>query len=145
MLILPLRSMRRHKCKIVRSSLLLKSSEDIEVHVTWLEGLGASYRIKGYFILDTKKNQKFEFAAVAFGGNYGGHNVNVQIDDAARRSLIDSNNMSDEQVEDLMSEVQRKMLNNEMVVEYDKLKAETDGQDPFENLSRDSGNANNAL
>lgn len=114
----------------------MKPAEDIEVHVTWLEGLGASYRIKGYFILDPAKNQaKFEFDAVAFGGNYGGHNVNVQIDDVVKQKLIESNKLTYEQVEDLISEVQRKMLNNEMIVEYDKLKPETDGQDPFANMS----------
>lgn len=136
MLILRLRCMRMHKCKIQRFSPILKSAEDIEVHVTWLEGLGASYRIKGYFILNPEKTRKqFEFVAVAFGGNYGGHNVNVQIDDNVKKSLIDSNNMSEKQVEDLISEVQRRMLNNEMIVEYDKLKPETDGQDPFANMS----------
>ncbi len=116
----------------------LKTSENIEVHVNWLEGLGASYRIKGYFILNPEKIQSsFELDAVAFGGNYGGHNVNVQIDEPTKKRLMESNNLTDEQVEELISEVQRKMLNNEMIVEYDKLKPETDGQDPFANMTPD--------
>jgi hypothetical protein len=126
-----------HKFKIWGSKMPLKSPDDIEVHVTWLEGLGASYRIKGYFIVAPETNQsKVEFDAVAFGGNYGGHNVNVQIDDAAKKLLMQSSNLTDEQVEELISEVQRKMLNNEMIVEYEKLKPET-GQDPFENMAPD--------
>ena len=130
--------MGTHKFKIMASSKLVLPAEDIEVHVTSLEGLGASYRIKGYFILNPEKNQtKFEFEAVAFGGNYGGHNVNVQLDNTVKKSLKDSNNMTDQEVEDLISEVQRKMLNNEMIVEYDKLKPETNGQDPFANMSPD--------
>ena len=114
----------------------LKSSEDVEVHVTWLEGLGTSYRIKGYFIVNPERNQsKFEFDAVAFGGNYGGHNVNVQINESTKTRLMESNNLTDEQVEDLISEVQRKMLNNEMIVEYEKLKPETGDQDLSGNMA----------
>lgn len=112
--------------------------DSIEVHVTWLEGVGASYRIKGFFLVNPEEsNSRVEFDAVAFGGNYGGHNVNVQITDAEKSKLKESNSLTDEQVEDLISEVQRKMLNNEMIVEYDKLKPETDGQDPFANMAPD--------
>jgi hypothetical protein len=104
-----------------------------EVHVTWLEGLGASYRIKGYFIVRTHSEGELrvEFDAVAFGGNYGGHNINVQISESMKNELIRAKNCTLEQVEELISEVQRKMLNNEMIVEYDKLKPETDNQDPL--------------
>lgn len=108
------------------------------MHVTWLEGLGASYRIKGYFVLGSENTQpEFEFEAVAFGGNYGGHNVNVQISEATKRRLMESNSLNDEQVEDLITEVQRKMLGNEMIVEYEKLKPAADSQDQFGNMAPD--------
>lgn len=113
----------------------MSSYDAVEVHVTWLEGIGASYRIKGYFILDAStSSSRFEFDGVAFGGNYGGHNVNVQIGEATKKELMESRNLNENQIEDLISEVQRKMLNNEMVVEYDKLKPEKEVQDPFTNL-----------
>jgi transcription initiation factor IIF auxiliary subunit len=107
-----------------------------EVHVIWLEGLGASYRIKGYFVFlaDNQEEHKIEFDAVAFGGNYGGHNINVQISEASRNELMRTNSSTSEEVEELISEVQRKMLNNEMIVEFDKLKPENDGKDPLGNL-----------
>jgi hypothetical protein len=104
-----------------------------EVHVTFLEGLGAAYRIRGYFIVikGGAGDMKIDFTAVAFGGNYGGHNVNVQISEPAMSELMLAKSSTADEVEDLISEVQRRMLNNEMIVEYDKLKPESDGQDPF--------------
>ncbi len=108
-----------------------------EVHVTWLEGLGAAYRIQGYFTVKSadKNELKIDFSAVAFGGNYGGHNVNVQVSEPMIGELMRVKQCTASEVEDLISEVQRKMLNNEMVVEYDKLKPESDGRDPFGNVS----------
>ena len=77
---------------------------------------------------------KIEFNAVAFGGNYGGHNVNVQISEQMIAELMKTKKCSAEQVEELISEVQRRMLNNEMIVEYDKLKPATDDSDPLGNI-----------
>ncbi|MHB1869156.1 MAG: hypothetical protein ACYCPP_09465 [Nitrososphaerales archaeon] len=111
--------------------------EDLgEVHVTWLEGLGASYRIQGFFVvkLSEAEDLKVEFNAVAFGGNYGGHNVNVKISEPMIAELMKTKKCSAEQVEELLSEVQRRMLNNEMIVEYDKLKPATDDSDPLGNI-----------
>ncbi len=101
--------------------------------MTWLEGLGAAYRIQGFFIVSLldATEMKVEFNAFAFGGNYGGHNVNVQISEEMRNELIKTKSCTAEEVEELISEVQRRMLNNEMIVEYDKLKPESDSQDPF--------------
>ena len=78
---------------------------------------------------------KVDFTAVAFGGNYGGHNVNVQISESMTNELIRSKRCTADEVEELISEVQRRMLNNEMIVEYDKLKPESDSQDPFGNIN----------
>lgn len=105
-------------------------SEDLEqVHVTWLEGLGSSYRMRGFFTLKTAADVlKIDFTGVAFGGNYGGHNVNVQISDAARNEIMDAKECSLSDIDDLVSEVQRRLLNNEMVVEFDKIKPDQ-GQD----------------
>ena len=99
-------------------------SADLEqVFVTSLEGLGSSYRMKGYFILRSSEgSSKINFTGVAFGGNYGGHNVSVQISGAARKKIIATKSCSPSDVEDLLTEVQRKLLNNEMVVEFDKIK-----------------------
>jgi hypothetical protein len=107
-----------------------------EVHLTWLEGLGASYRVQGYFTLkaSSEKNLEVEFTAIAFGGNYGGHNINVQISESARDELFKNKTCNNEDVEELISEVQRRMLNNEMIVEYDKLKPSDDASDPLGNL-----------
>jgi hypothetical protein len=118
----------------IQSSRFLTIVEDLEeVHVTWLEGLGASYRIKGYFTLKSGSEGKLsvEFDAVAFGGNYGGHNINVQLSEAATEDLKERRNWSRPEIEELISEVQRRMLNNEMIVEYEKLKPETTDEDPL--------------
>ncbi|MDA4130653.1 MAG: hypothetical protein OK457_07770 [Thaumarchaeota archaeon] len=98
-----------------------------EVHITWLEGLGSSYRMKGFFTLKDpqKGEQKFNFEGVAFGGNYGGHNVNVSLSEEEKRALLDEKKSTEEELEELLSEVQRRMLNNEMIVEYENIKPET--------------------
>ena len=77
---------------------------------------------------------RVEFEGVAFGGNYGGHNINVQISEEIKKELIQSKNCSESDVEALISEVQRKMLNNEMIVEYDKLKPETSADETLGNM-----------
>ncbi|MGH2639224.1 MAG: hypothetical protein ACRDF4_08110 [Rhabdochlamydiaceae bacterium] len=106
-----------------------------EVHVTSLEGLSASYRMKGFFtIRSSSEVLKVEYSGVAFGGNYGGHNVNVEITEEARESIMETKHCSAEEIEELITEVQRRMLNNELIVEYDKLKPETETQDLLRNV-----------
>ena len=104
-----------------------------QVHLTWLEGLGASYRMKGYFLVNSAsgREMRVEFEGVAFGGNYGGHNLNVQISEEMKKDLVKSKNCSESDVDALISEVQRKMLNNEIIVEFEKLKPETSADEPF--------------
>ncbi len=99
-----------------------------QVYITSLEGLGSSYRMRGYFTLDLKSqgSLKISFDGVAFGGNYGGHNVNVSISEEERRTIITKTGVAnDQEIDDLISEVQRRLLNNEMVVEYDSIKPES--------------------
>ena len=103
-----------------------------QVYVNWLQGLGSSYRMKGYFVLQRPKGQslKIAFEGVAFGGNYGGHNVSVNISEEDVHLIKSRDNPSEQQIEDLITEVQRRLLNNEMIVEYDSIKPEehdTDG------------------
>jgi hypothetical protein len=101
--------------------------QDIEeVHLTALEGLGSSYRMKGFFTLKDSEGGvlKINFEGVAFGGNYGGHNVNVNISPEDRESLIRLRKSTDAELEDMLSEVQRKLLNNELIVEYENIKPE---------------------
>ena len=97
-----------------------------EVHLTALEGLGSSYRMKGFFTLkDSQRGEiKIPFEGVAFGGNYGGHNVNVNISSEDREILIKEKISTEKDIEELLSEVQRKLLNNEMIVEYENIKPE---------------------
>jgi hypothetical protein len=97
-----------------------------EVHITALEGLGSSYRMKGFFILKnpTRGELKIPFEGVAFGGNYGGHNVNVNISPEDRDALMRDQKSTAAEMEELLSEVQRKLLNNEMIVEYENIKPE---------------------
>jgi hypothetical protein len=97
-----------------------------EVHLTALEGLGSSYRMKGFFTLKdpSREEIKISFEGVAFGGNYGGHNVNVNISPEDRERLIREKKCADAELEELLSEVQRKLLNNEMIVEYENIKPE---------------------
>jgi hypothetical protein len=103
-----------------------------EVYINWLEGLGSSYRMKGYFVLKHPEGQslKITFEGVAFGGNYGGHNVSVNISDDDVKMIKSRDNPTEQQIEDLITEVQRRLLNNEMIVEYESIKQEehnTDG------------------
>ena len=100
-----------------------------QVCLTSLEGLGASYRMKGYFTLRSEAGAllNISFEGVAFGGNYGGHNVNVNLTDeekaVIKRQLATT---GDEEFDELLSEVQRRLLNNEMNIEYDGIKPRTD-------------------
>jgi hypothetical protein len=106
-------------------------TDDLEqVYLTSLEGLGSSYRMKGYFTLksNSERNTKIFFEGVAFGGNYGGHNVSVSITEEEKQALLKTeNNTSEVQIEDLLTEVQRRLLNNEMIVEYGSIKPEEPG------------------
>jgi hypothetical protein len=97
-----------------------------EVSVTSLKGLGASYRIAGTVKIKSTPEDviKINYSGVAFGGHYGGHNVNVEISSAARKKIIASLSCSDQDVENILAEVQRRLLNGEMKVEYGKLKPE---------------------
>ena len=79
--------------------------------------------MKGYFSLKSNSSQRISFEGVAFGGNYGGHNVNVNLTEEGKESLV-KDNPSESEIEDLLSEVQRRLLNNEMIVEYDSIKPE---------------------
>jgi len=128
------RRVRIHKTSIdplkefgngVESAMLDKFLED--VHVTSLEGLGSSYRLKGYFILKPNNHPplKINFDGVAFGGNYGGHNVSLNISSEDKDSITRNVGGTDQQqIEDLISEIQRRLLNNEMIVDYDAIKPE---------------------
>jgi hypothetical protein len=106
-------------------------SDDLEqVYLTSLEGLGSSYRMKGYFTLrsNSEENLKISFEGVAFGGNYGGHNVSVSISEEEKGVLRKrENDPGEAQIEELLTEVQRRLLNNEMIVEYDSIKPEEPG------------------
>ena len=112
--------------------------EDLEqVYITSLEGLGSSYRMKGYFTMKLNHAEplKILFDGVAFGGNYGGHNVSVSISEDEKQLLLKKdNNVSDEQLEELLTEIQRRLLNNEMIVVYDSIKPER--QEGFDNFSK---------
>ncbi|MHB8565973.1 MAG: hypothetical protein ACYC7D_02965 [Nitrososphaerales archaeon] len=105
-----------------------------EVHVISLAGLGASYRMIGYFSLETMEGKivKINFKGLAFGGHYGGHNVNVQISPKAKKNIIAARSCSALEVDSILAEVQRRMLNGEMIVEYDKIKPEN--PEPLGNL-----------
>ncbi len=60
-----------------------------EVHVQSLTGLGASYRMSGFFSLRSDgKLVKVNFKGVAFGGHYGGHNVSVEISPRAKQKIM---------------------------------------------------------
>jgi hypothetical protein len=102
--------------------------EDLEqVYLNSLEGLGSSYRMKGYFVLKRKDSAplKIPFEGVAFGGNYGGHNVSVSLAEDEKKLLGSEANVT--QIDDLLTEIQRRLLNNEMIVEYDQIKPEEHG------------------
>jgi hypothetical protein len=105
-----------------------------EVHVYSLQGLGASYRMKGYFKLAFgEKKMRVNFKGIAFGGHYGGHNVNVEISKAAKKRIAIAGQLKDDELENLLSEVQRRLLNGEMIVEYEKIKPEA--VDPLGNIT----------
>jgi hypothetical protein len=102
--------------------------DDLEqVYLTSLEGLGSSYRMRGYFILKSasRGTTKVAFEGVAFGGNYGGHNVNVSLAEEEKRTLAAV--ASETQIEEILTEIQRRLLNNEMIVEYGSIKLEEPG------------------
>jgi len=106
--------------------------EDLgQVYVNWLEGLGSSYRMKGYFVLQKPEGQslKIAFEGVAFGGNYGGHNVSVSIADEELKLIKTRDNPTEQDIDNLITEVQRRLLNNEMIVEYDSIKPEVHDND----------------
>lgn len=89
--------------------------------------------MKGYFLLRRPEGQsmKVAFEGVAFGGNYGGHNVSVNISEEDVRLIKRTENPTEQQIEDLITEVQRRLLNNEMVVEYESIKPEEHNTDGF--------------
>jgi hypothetical protein len=99
-----------------------------EVHLVALEGLGSSYRMKGFFTIHWKGVElKVNYEGVAFGGNYGGHNVSVNINDPEKKMLREKFATRDTELEELLSEVQRRLLNNEMIVEYESIKPQEQG------------------
>jgi hypothetical protein len=105
-----------------------------EIHILALEGLGSSYRMKGFFQVDLNGTKsKINFKGVAFGGHYGGHNVNIEISSVAKKNLAKFFK-GNQEIEDLLSEVQRRILNGEMIVEFDRLK-EGPNVDPFGNIA----------
>ncbi len=110
-----------------------------EIHIQDLEGLGASYRVQGYFELKLNSEQglrKFPFTGVAFGGHYGGHNINIELSPEDTKTIqADSDFHTQAELDTLLSEVQRRILNGDMVVEFDKLKQEAPNVDPFGNIS----------
>ncbi len=90
--------------------------------------------MKGFFRLNVKGSPKrVNFKGVAFGGHYGGHNVSVEISAKAMKSLQEVFK-NKEQIEDLLSEVQRRILSGEMIVAFEKLK-QGPNVDPFGNIS----------
>ncbi len=105
-----------------------------EIHVTFLAGLGASYRMSGYFLLSSLEGKvvKVNFKGLAFGGHYGGHNVNIEVSRRARKNITIARSCKDSDVDEILSEVQRRMLNGEMIVEYDRIKPES--PEPLGNL-----------
>jgi hypothetical protein len=107
-----------------------------EIHIRSLEGLGASYRLTGFFELRANnQKRKINFKGVAFGGHYGGHNVNIEISPKAEKSILSIKGFKEKKKLDaLLSEVQRRILNGEMVVEFDRLKQGAN-IDPFGNIS----------
>ncbi|MGI0078974.1 MAG: hypothetical protein ACRECH_05065 [Nitrososphaerales archaeon] len=106
-----------------------------DIHVQSLTGLGASYRMAGFFRLKSEgKAVKINFKGVAFGGHYGGHNVSVEISPRAKQKIMEFKRFqNDKAIDEVLTEVQRRLLNGEMVVEYKKLKPE--GIDPLGNIT----------
>ena len=75
--------------------------------------------------LPNGKLGKINFKGVAFGWHYGGHNVSVELSQKARKTILASTGSTEAEIEELISEIQRRLLNGDMVVEYDKLKPES--------------------
>lgn len=92
--------------------------------------------MKGYFKLKVDGSaRKISFRGVAFGGHYGGHNVNIEISQRSLMRLQSSGRYKDRSsIDELLAEVQRRILTGDMTVEYDKLKQGTTA-DPFGNVS----------
>jgi len=124
-------------CNLGDVAILSHYDEELgEIHILSLEGLGASYRLTGFFELRAdNKRRKINFKGVAFGGHYGGHNVNIEISPRAARNILSMKGFKEnKKLEELLSEVQRRILNGEMVVEFDRLKQGAN-VDPFGNIS----------
>ena len=82
--------------------------------------------MSGFFKIQSEgKLLKINFKGVAFGGHYGGHNVNIEISPRARQKIMALRRFqNDKAIDEILSEVQRRLLNGEMVVEFQKLKPE---------------------
>ncbi len=110
-----------------------------EIRIETLEGLGASYRMTGHFVLNPgAKELKVKFNGVAFGGHYGGHNVNIEISEEVKEKLMEMPDLkTQENLEALLSEVQRRILTGDMTVDFETIKNEEEQQniDPFGNIS----------
>jgi hypothetical protein len=110
-----------------------------EIHIQSLEGLGASYRMTGFFSLKADpKDLKVDFNGVAFGGHYGGHNVNIEISDGLKEKIMSLPELnSQESVDAVLSEVQRRILTGDMTVDFETIRNEEETQnvDPFGNIS----------
>jgi hypothetical protein len=116
----------------------LLQSQVGEIRIQNLQGLGASYRMSGFFELKSEENMRVEFSGVAFGGHYGGHNVNIEISDEIKNKLQNLPELSSQEaIDELLSEVQRRILNGEMTVDFETIKNEEEQQnvDPFGNIS----------
>lgn len=98
-----------------------------DVHVLSLAGLGASYRMSGFFLLESEgRTLKINFKGVAFGGHYGGHNVNIEISPRAKHKILSIERFQhDGAIDEILAEVQRRLLNGEMIVEFQKIKPES--------------------
>ncbi len=104
-----------------------------DIHLTWLSGLGSSYRMKGYFRLGVNNSRlKVSFRGVAFGGLYGGHNVSVEISKLWKKKLHEVN-IDESKIEELLIEVQRRIMQGDMIVEFERIKPE--GSDAHGNLT----------
>ncbi len=79
--------------------------------------------MKGYFRLEQERPLRINFKGIAFGGVYGGHNVNIEISQAAKKKLA-SSGLDSDGIEELLVEVQRRIMGDDMIVEFDKIKPE---------------------